>query len=139
MAARTATDIVVLCENVLGWLPDDNVPIWKARAVHAGRLKKAMVKHNVTLAQLELAVQYCWKKREPIKTPAGLVFKVARALELANEPVAVVDIEVAVAEAIQWERDNEDHFTLGWIRRLTRAVGDYRNDVLKDWKEAGRG
>lgn len=139
MAVRTATDVVVLCENILGWVPDENMPIWKARAVHAGRLKKAMAKHEVTLDQLELAIEYCRRRREPVKSPAGLVFKVARALELANEPVVTADLETSVSEAIGWERDHEDHFSLGWITRLTRAIGDYRAEVLKDWRESGRG
>lgn len=153
MAARTATDIVVLCENVLGWLPDPTKELWRERSVHAGRLKRAMAKHGYTIEQLELAVEFCRRRKEAVKTPAGLVFKVQRALEMANEPetkttfegqdwVTVkpeTDLSTLVDEAISWEHMHEDHFSLGWITRLARAVGDYRLDVLKEWKEAGRG
>lgn len=137
--ARTATDVVILCENVLGWVPEDNVPLWKARANHAGRLKRAMAKHGVTLDQLVLAVEYCRRRREPVKSPAALVFRVPSALDLANEPESTSDDTEAINEAIQWEYHNEDHFSLGWIFRLTRAVGAHRADVLKEWRDAGRG
>lgn len=154
MPARTATDIVILCENALGWTPPDNVPVWKSRSVHAGLLRKAMVKHGVSLEDLELAVAFCEREREPIKSPAALVYKVERARELANvnpttttvhkaayktEVVEETDLSMDVQRALEWEQMHEDHLSLGWITRLTRAQGDYRRDVLKDWERSGRG
>lgn len=132
-------DIVVACENVLGWVPDESKPLWKARANAAGAVKRAMAKHNVTLDQLELAIEYCRRKKEAIASPAALVFRVEQALELANEPEPELDVSTDVEAAVQWERDHEDHFSLGWITRLTRAVGNYRAEVLQEWRSAGRG
>lgn len=136
---RNATEVVVACENTLGWVPDESKPLWQARAIAASILKKTMTKHKVTLEQVELAIEYCRRKRQHIKQPASLVFYVERALEMANEPVVVSDLTTAVEEALRWEQMNEDHFSLGWITRLTRATSDYRGEVLSDWKAAGRG
>lgn len=155
MVAKTALDIVKLCENQLGWIPPSGMPIWRARALHAGILTKAMTKHGASIEDLELTIELCQRERWPITTPAALVHKVEKARELSNAPSTttvpkasggykrvvheVTDLAAAVDTAVAWEQMNEDHFSLGWITRLVRAVGDYRGEVLDEWKEAGRG
>lgn len=137
----TLMEIVVGCENYLGWQPGPGVPMWKARSAEIGKLRKAIDRGNrdVTLANLALALEYSRRKRIPIKSPSGLLHRIEEALELSYIPPAVSDLTAAITQAIGWEQDRDDEQSLRWIHRLTRAGGPARADVITEWKDSGRG
>lgn len=142
---KNATALVILCENLFGTgteAVEKGIPTFKARAVEAGKIKAAMRKDpkRVTLANLELAANYCFEKRLQIKTPYGLIHKIDEALQYATAPELESDLSVLTQRALMAEagRSAADQVSQEWIGRLTRAHGDARADVLREWKEAGR-
>lgn len=142
MTVKTATDIVVLCENTLGWTPDHMKygSLWKARSIEAGKInKKLKADPKVTLADLELAVEYCWRKREPVTSPAALFWRVEDAKAAANAVATPTDLSADVEAAMAWELSDVRAEQEYWVGRLTRAHGSYRTEVLAEWKAAGRG
>lgn len=134
----TATDIVILCENTLGWVPNPAKPLWQARSIEAGKIKRKLRTSTVTLEDLALTVEYCWKKREPITSPMGLFHRVEAAREMANPVTVLTDISTAVQAAISWELGQVEPDT-EWLGRLVRCHGEGREVVLNGWREAGRG
>lgn len=144
MTLKNATAVVVLCENLFGCGTTEaanGIPVYKTRAMEAGKLNAAMKRDpkKVTLVNLELAANYCFEKRIPIKTPYGLVYKIEEALKLIESPELTSDLGESVQRALAWEADTQDSESTLWIQRLTRAHGDARQQVLDDWREASRG
>lgn len=134
----TATDVVIACENVLGWNAMIT-PLHKARAIEAGKInKKLATEPDITLDDLMLAVEFCRRKRQPVTSPVALFWRVEDAKEMANEVVEISDLSTAVQTALAWEMladvPDED-----WIGRLTRAHGPVRAELLAEWTAAGRG
>lgn len=143
MTSKNLLDIVIACENTLGWLPSvtEKTPRWKARTNAVAVLKTAIAKdpNKFTIDNLDLAIEYSRRKRLPVKKPADLVFRVDDALELAADPFSISDIGQAMQDAVDWELNRKDDDSRRWIQRLTRAAGDGRQDVLAEWKADGRG
>jgi len=135
------TDIVVACENTLGWVPDPGKPLWKARSVEAGKLNRAAAKDpkKVTVDNLALAVEFSRKRRRPVTSPLGLIHRIEDALVFARDETVLSDLGQAVQDAVNLELFMDRHDAGIWITRLTRAQGEFRLDVLNEWKEAGRG
>ncbi len=134
-------DIVVGCENYLGWQPAPNLPHWKAVAIEINKLNRAIKKspQRTTIANLRLALDYSRRKQLPIDSPAALVHRIPDALALAYTPPPVSDTAADIEAAIRWEQGQDDPQSLRWIYRLTRSVGTGRDHVLAEWKAAGRG
>lgn len=134
-------DIVTACENFLGWQPDPHVPIWKARAREINKLQRAIGSgtKNQTIANLRLALDYSRRKRLPIDSPYALLYRIPDALALAYIEPPMSDITRQINEAIRWEQGHDDAQSLRWIYRLTRCMGRGRDEVLDEWKAAGRG
>ena len=135
----TAVEVVVACENTLGFVHTPGKPLYRARALEASKiLKKLGTDPKVTLDDLMLAVEYCRRRREPVKSPVALYWRVEDAKDMANEIVETSDLSASVEKAMSWELlqepPNEE-----WIGRLTRAHGDHRATVLSEWKLAHRG
>lgn len=139
MPARTALDIVLLCETHLGWAsPNLKTPLWKVRQVEAGKLKRAMAQdEKVTLPRLELAVELCRRKRTYIKSPVALVYMIDEVLENSHTYV-VHELAEQIADAVATEYASGRGDATEWISRLVRAQGPYRADVLAEWRAAGR-
>ena len=134
-------EIVTACENFLGWQPDPDLPLWKARAIEIAKLRRAVNSSNQlqTIANLRLALDYSRRKRLPIETPSVLLHRIREALELAYIEPPMSDIARQIEKAIQWEQGRDDDQSLRWIYRLTRCMGIGRDEVLQEWKQAGRG
>lgn len=140
----TLLDIIIGCENFLGWTPParPGVPAWKARTTEVYKLKNAMATKPASIATIEnlaLALEYSRRKRLPIKSPITLLYRIPDALELANIDKPVSDLQAEIAAAIGWEKGCDDEGSLRWIHRLVRASGPGRGEVLQEWKAAGRG
>lgn len=143
MTVKNATQLLLLIENQLGWVPqydDETKPLWKARAIHAGRINKK-IKENpklYTWANLELAVELIRRKREIIRGPLAVFFWVEEALELSNTPAVVRPLDVLITEAERIEHERADDESPTWLRRFSRALGNGRQGVYDDWVAAGR-
>jgi hypothetical protein len=138
---RTATEVVIACENTLGFTPDTTrYGLDQARRIEAGKLNKKMkADPSITFEQLEYALAYSFRKREPVKSPAALCFRIKAALEEAAElEVQKTDLSLLVEAALAWEMA-QPVLNEGWIGKLTRSQGDARKDLLTNWKESGRG
>lgn len=143
MAVKNATELIILCENLLGWDPPDDKPLWKSRAIEAGKLNKK-IKTDPKLYSwhnLELALNMSFEEREPITSPVALCWRVERALRKAEETQQYTDPELETQKALDWEmgRSPSEERTY-WVGRFTRVHGGVaRRDLLNEWKEAGRG
>ena len=138
----TLMDIITGCENQLGWQPAPGVPMWKARSVEIGKLKKALAsgQHcNASIDNLALALEYSRRRRMPITSPSVLIHRIADAVALTYTPAPVSDITQQVTDAIRWEQELDDADAGYWIYRLMRSQGDGRLVVLQQWTAAGRG
>lgn len=135
-------DFVIHVENTLGWVPEvsDKKPLWKVRAIEAGRIKKAVEKdpHRLTRHNLELAVEYLRRKRQPVKSPYGVIYYVDRALEMSNSEPVVSDLAAEIAAAKQREFTEAKEGWEYWVGRFVRAEGSGRLAVLNEWRAAGR-
>lgn len=138
---RTWLDVVVSCENNLGWLPTGNQPIYKARAREASKLAKAgETNRQVTPDNLELAIAYLRREKRPVKTPYGLIHFIPDALAAAHTPFTASDLTDAIRAALDVENGRpQDEDTKYWIGRLVRSQGPSREQTLREWKEEGRG
>lgn len=69
-------DMVVLCENLLGLTHEPDVPLWKARAVQAGILKRKMAERPTvyTFDNLNRVIVMLQRQRASVATAAGLCF-----------------------------------------------------------------
>lgn len=137
-------DIVVGCENYLGWDPDYSrfaAEPWRVHIVEISKLKRAMAKNpaKFTLRNLALALEYSRQKRLTVNSPLGLLSRVDEALKRAADAHIDTDIEKAIKAAVAWEYSQDDPESARWLMRLLRAQGAGRRDVLSEWKEAGRG
>lgn len=134
----TATDVVVACENTLGWNPTVK-PLRKARNIEAGKInRKLEADPRVTLEDFMLAIEYCRRKREPVTSPVALYWRIEDAKAMANAPVPSSALSTSIEQAMAWELaqlEPNEH----WIGRLTRAHGPHRDAVLSEWAGAGRG
>jgi hypothetical protein len=143
VTVKNATELVVAVENTLGWVPDHMKygSVWKARSIEAGKInKKLKATPGVTLGDLELAMEYCRRKREHIASPVALFWRVDDAKAMANEVVELSDLSTDIQAALDWEMGHDLEEKELWVGRLARAHGPARSDVLTDWRKArGRG
>lgn len=141
---KTVKDIVVGCENHLGWTPDyakfRDEP-WRVHIVEISKLKRAMARNpaKFTVANLALALEYSRRKRMTVRSPSGLLSRVDEAVKRAAETEVDTDIDAAIRAAVTWEYSQDDPESARWSMRLLRAQGAGRRDVLNEWKETGRG
>lgn len=118
----------------------ENLARHKVYVVEAAKLRRKMAERPrlLTVANLQLSLQYCWRKRISILTPIALTFHVEDALRLANQPEKPVDIMQQRREAIEWEQHHDDEQSELWLRRLSRSQGAGLVDTLDKWKAARR-
>lgn len=145
MAIKNAKEFVELVENQLGWAPPieevtERKPLWKHRIIMAGRVKKVIEKdpNLYTWHNLELAIEFCRRKRIEIKSPMGVLYKVKQAVD-ASADTKVTDLEAERNAAIEWELAHQRPGHEEWVGRLVRADGSARRDVLELWRSEGRG
>lgn len=148
MPAKNATEIVILAENRLGYTHPTHtakgaeIPLWKARMTQASVLNRKIKEnpHLYTWENLELAIEYAWRKRLPLKTVAGLCWLVQDAVKLAAVKEDKKAVSTTVEDAITWEMSHPelpDHDL--WLRRLVRSQGRERLETLAEWEESRRG
>lgn len=137
MTVKNVAELVLLCENVLGWTPASGVPLVRARKALAQRLTNEMRKQpqKLTLRNLELTVELLRRERAPIRSPLFLIHRVDDAIAAANAVPPVTPIAERIEAALAIERakaefdDRADH----WVDRLIRVRGPYRAEVYAEW------
>lgn len=136
---RTLTDFVEHVENTLGWVPPvtDKRPLWRCRQVEVVKLGRKIKERPKLYAMdnLLLAVEYCRRNKIELKSPVGVCFLVERALKETHvDEVSDLDAAVDLAISEAWTASRDD-----WVRRLSRAVGPARADVVREWQHVRYG
>jgi hypothetical protein len=131
---KNATEFCKAVEARLGWVAP-NLPAYARYRVEAAKVKRKIETNPdlYTWRNLELAIELLSRERKS-RNPMGVFAHVERAVEMAVEPEA--DIETQIREAIRYETPRGD--PAGWVARLTRAVGHYRSQALREWQESVR-
>jgi hypothetical protein len=138
MSFRTMTEVVEACENTLGWLPPaSNKPRWRLVAAEVGKLVAAQRKQPdlVTFKNLEIALDYSRRKKMPVKSPVGLVYRIEEALEFVDTR-EITPIQQQIDSALEWEAKHDLPDSSTWRSRLIRSSGTARDTTLADWREA---
>lgn len=142
---RNATELLELVENRLGWDPFEStkggtVPVWKVKAVEAGKLNRLMQRDSqMTLEALTLALDYAVEHKRAVTSPYGLVTFVRDAVKWdrkQEQPEVVTDLEAAIEAAVEYEQAKGDEHSAAWLGRFTRAVGPARHLTYEEWKAA---
>lgn len=133
-------DIVVDAENRLGLAGPRGVPVWKSRAADVARLRRGLTSRpDVTTTDLRLALAFCSRRQEPITTITELFGKVKEARRHRIQDERPSQLSLTYREALRWEGDQNDADAELWLARLVRAFGPARENVLSEWRVAGRG
>lgn len=130
----TPTAFCQLVENTLGWAPPPG-PAFRAYRAEAAKVKRKQATNPdlYTWDNLRLAVALLAREKKA-RTPWGVFAHVERALDLALD--ADDDLETQIREAIAYETRRGD--PAGWVPRFARATGGYRDQALREWREAAR-
>lgn len=134
-------NFVLFVENTLGCAPDVTKERWRAVILEASKVKKKIATNPTlyTWENLALTVEWLRQKRKVVRSAAAVLWNVEDALrDSANtrQPDQIVNVAVAIKEAIAWEQANRIPGYQGWVGRLTRAAGDGRQDTYTEWKAA---
>lgn len=132
-------DIILDCENRLGWSPPAGAVLWRARAGEHRKLTRAMEKRGYTVEDLRTALAYCLRRRQAITSPMELIGLVDKARDLTPDTDPRVPLDDQIDAAVAWEAANRDGSSANWGSRLVRVAGHLRADVLQEWRDAGRG
>lgn len=149
MAVRNATEFCRLVSNRLGYVPPGygEKPDWQVWRIEEAKLNRTIAAHEkkergtkglFTWPNLELAVEYLWRQRKSVKSPAGVLYYVKAAVDASNIEAPRTDLTAEVNAALAWEMAQEPG-NADWISRLTRAHGSARADLLEAWRKAQRG
>lgn len=128
-----AVKFVQLVEGRLGWLPPTQGP--RRYVTEAAKVKRKIAT-NVDLFtwyNLELAVELLVREKQS-RSPIGVFAHVERAVYEGVESETDVELEIRKATAYEQERGDP----AGWSTRFARAVGAYRAEALREWRESVR-
>jgi hypothetical protein len=137
----TLMQILIECENKLGWIPDvgRGRDIHQARAITHRVVSIALSKRLYSVDDLALALAYCKRKRQPINHPLQLIPLIAEARTLAGPKARPIGLDIRQGEAIAWEQQRQDDDSSYWIGRIVNSLNAGLEDVLAEWTAAGRG
>ncbi len=138
MSEMTLMNLLVACENQLGWIPQGR-NLFKARAAMHARMTREMTRKGIDLGDLCLTLAYCRLRRYPITSPLQLLAMVATARDAAAVMRKPAALDVRTQMAREWESARNDDQSVYWLGRLVRSVGPARADTLDEWSQAGRG
>lgn len=120
--------------------PKPDEPWFKFRAGQIAMMRRVRESRRVDADDLLLAVEYAKAKGKDIRHVVALLDLVAdaRAWRLQRERQAEDErldrlLSGAAAKEAELDPDGE------WFQRLIRASGFAREEVYREWREAGRG
>jgi hypothetical protein len=145
MTPTTATGVCLLVENRLGFDPHKiarakGIPVWKVTGAEAGKLNKQIEKNPqlFTWENLELTIEWLYRRRQEVASPAAVCWFVQDALDDRLKPAAEDVSGDQVQDAIDVEMSRQLPGYEEWVGRLTRVVGTGRKEVHAAWlKERG--
>lgn len=136
---RNLTELVVLVENQLGWLPPEHLPTWKARSVEISKIRKKLglkkgeeVSREV-LDRLETTVLFLQHERETVRSPVGVLYWVDAAHRGQEAPAPARPLDELIESALRQELAATRPGWEEWAGRLSRAFGDFRQEVYDAW------
>lgn len=135
-------NFVLFVENTLGLaIPTTKTARYRTLILEASHLKKKVETNPelYTWENLALTVEWLRRRREHIKSAAGVCFRVEAALKDSgntHQPAPVVDVAVEIQRAIAWEQQNQMPGYQAWIALLTRSAGAGRQEVYNEWEWA---
>lgn len=117
--------------------PERDGPYQKWSGLEAHKLFLTMRKRNATNADFIVSVDYCHALRMRIENPVWVFKNLADArLWREQQRAAPSDLAEEVRQAVLHERALAAPDSNEWMTRLLRARGDYRREVLDEWKAA---
>jgi hypothetical protein len=130
-------DVVLACENKLGWSGQPGQPLWKARAGGYARLSAALsrTQPRPSIADLHLAIAYCQRRHQTLTSPAELIGLIDTAKSLTDTTQAPSAVSIDIDTAMSTEHRINDEHSAKWISRLIRSTGPFRAEVLLEWAE----
>lgn len=135
----TLMQILIACENTLGWIPEGK-DLYAARAKAHRLMSLAMHRRHISVEDLALALAYCQRRRQPITKPIELLDLVREARTQAGPAERREShLDVRQADAIAWEHQRLDDDSPYWIGRIVRSLNTGLEEVLAEWLAAGRG
>lgn len=139
MAKSILMQVLIDCENQLGWVPKGK-KLFQARAAMHSTMTHTMNNRRVSEEDLAITVAWCRARRYPINDPQELFGLVERAKERAQvKGPAAGSLDEQRNTAAAWEFATSDEQSPYWINRITRSVADGLSETLAEWSAAGRG
>lgn len=129
----TEYDLIIKCENQLGWTAPRGKTLWKARSAEVQKLKKTMAKAGVTIADVNAALELSRRQHRTIDSPSQLVYRVEEALDKVVDTTPAPEIDAQIQDAIDFELGCELPGYQTWVKRLTRCYGSARVEVFNEW------
>lgn len=120
------------------WWSGMDMPYFRYAGMESHKLYLGMRKRRISPDDFRLVVDYAQAHHLRIENPAWLFRFVPDARAWRNEIASQAPSEIAqlIDEAVRYERTLADEMSQGWITRLTRARGEYRQEVLDEWNKA---
>lgn len=117
------------------WDEDHDLPWWKYRTQEVSKIKRVRTARKVALGDLATTVDYCKARRIDIRDSTWLYRHIIAALrwEREREQIRPSDFERDYEDALAQAYEHGEH---EWIERLTRALGDGRQEVYAEWLKA---
>jgi hypothetical protein len=128
-------ELVVACENMLGWLPREDSR--KARATEAGILKRTALKEGVSAEDLVYVLGWARDRKVEIRRPSALVYLTERAFrERVDDRDGATEDELRelIRQAAATETDEEWQARL---RRVVHAPEPVAREVYEEWAAHG--
>lgn len=140
MARSVLMQVLIDCENQLGWIPKGKNH-QRALSNHHRVMTQVLATRRVSEEDLALAVAFCRSRRHPISDPLQLLGFVDRAKERTLIPQRRLSksLDERQADALAWEAACSDQDSPVWTNRLIRSVAAGLAETLTEWHQAGRG
>jgi hypothetical protein len=141
-APRTATEFCLAVENALGVALEEtpDKPLWRLRQIEASKVNRK-IKTDPGLyswENLQIALEYCVRKRINIKSPVAVLFRVEKALAARPKAPRQRPLGELIDEAVAQEMNTQRTGWNEWVGLLVRAAGPARAEVHAEWVQAGR-
>lgn len=109
-------------------------PYFKARGMEIGKIKRSRGARKVSIPEMVRAARYCHRHGIAVLYVTEL-YKHLSAAAREQRELAVPQLQKQIDEAIACERSLAGPDSSDWVSRLSRAQGQYREEVLAEWRQ----
>ena len=109
-------------------------PWLKYAGLEGHKLGMSMRKRRISNAEYVLCIDYCFAHHIWLANAVWAFQHLAEARRWAMSQQRT-DVGIDVDSAVAWELALSDPASREWIAKLVRAKGDYRNEVMAEWKQ----